>query len=255
MAESKQVELQKIIADLAQETRLPGTDCENEYIEKFRAIYADDFRHLYSGIFGVIANLNEEQKVSLEQNLSLIYEKAKEQNDVGDDCSANLCKSLRKLHDHISLDISRMNYQTSLLHEYDERFNEAKRNQAELGKKISKRKKEVAGLVDKLEKAKNEYITILGIFAAIILGAVGSLTYAGKILGEASEQSADLTRLIIIAMVLGAVLVSVINTFLSFILKINGNNAQFKSWRWCDCMSLIFLSGLAAIGITKLLGV
>lgn len=222
MAESKQVELQKIIADLAQETRLLGTDCENEYVEKFRAIYSNDFRHLYSGIFGVITSLNEEQKVSLEQNLSLVYEKAKAQSDTENDCNGSLRKSLRKLHDHISLDISRMNYQAGLLHEYDGRLNEAKRNQVELGKRISKRKKEVAGLVEKLEKAKNEYITILGIFAAIILGAVGSLTYAGKILSEASEQGTDLIRLIIIAMVLGAVLVSVINTFLSFILKVNG---------------------------------
>lgn len=139
--------------------------------------------------------------------------------------------------------------------EYDDKFNETRRWQIELDEKIDRQKKKVAKLVKRLENAKNEYITILGIFAAIILGAVGSLTYAGKVLEGASNQQTDLTRLIIIAIVLGAVLVSAANTFLSFILKVNGKEECFKGWSWSECMWLIVIAGAVAIGAAKLLGV
>lgn len=71
----------------------------------------------------------------------------------------------------------------------------------------------------------------------------------------ASNQQTDLTRLIIIAMVLGAVLVSAANTFLSFILKVNGKEECFKGWSWSECMWLIVIAGAVAIGAAKLLGV
>ena len=249
MDEEKQAELQKAIEKLALESNIAEGNCQEEYIEKFKGIYTNGFRHLYSGIFGLITNLNEEQRVNLEQGLSLIQRKAESRK-----CDENLCKSIRKLHDHISLDISRINYWNALCREYDDRFKEAGKGQVELDDKVAKQKKKIYKLVKRLEKAKNEYITILGIFAAIILGAAGSLAYAGKVIGCASEPGADLTKLIIISVVLGAVLVSVVHAFLSFILKINSSGEQFKGWRWNECIALILLSGLAAIVATKLLG-
>lgn len=255
MDKEKQVELQKTIEELALKTELFEVRCQDRYIERFKTIYTDDFRHLYSGIFAVITKLNEEQKVNLEQNLSFIHQEVESRSSTSGDCSKELCKSLRKLHDHVSLDISRMNYWDRLQRDYDDRFKETGKRQIELDDKIVRQKKKVSGLVKKLEKTKTEYITILGIFAAIILGAVGSLTYAGKVLEGASNQQTDLTRLIIIAMVLGAVLVSVANTFLSFILKVNGKEECFKGWSWSECMWLIVIAGAVAIGATKLLGV
>lgn len=255
MDKEKQVELQKTIEELALETKLFEVRCQDRYIERFKIIYTDDFRHLYSGIFAVITKLNEEQKVNLEQNLSFIHQEVESRSSTSGDCSKELCKSLRKLHDHVSLDISRMNYWDRLQRDYDDRFKETGKRQIELDDKIVRQKKKVSGLVKKLEKTKTEYITILGIFAAIILGAVGSLTYAGKVLEGASNQQTDLTRLIIIAMVLGAVLVSVANTFLSFILKVNGKEECFKGWSWSECMWLIGIAGAVAIGAAKLLGV
>lgn len=255
MDKEKQVELQKTIEELALKIELFEVRCQDRYIERFKTIYTDDFRHLYSGIFAVITKLNEEQKVNLEQNLSFIHQEVESRSSTSGDCSKELCKSLRKLHDHVSLDISRMNYWDRLQRDYDDRFKETGKRQIELDDKIVRQKKKVSGLVKKLEKTKTEYITILGIFAAIILGAVGSLTYAGKVLEGASNQQTDLTRLIIIAMVLGAVLVSVANTFLSFILKVNGKEECFKGWSWSECMWLIVIAGAVAIGAAKLLGV
>lgn len=255
MDEEKQVELQKAIEKLASEANIAAKERQDKYLELFNAIYANNFRHLYSGIFAVITKLSEEQQVNLEQNLFCIYQKAEEQGDGGNTCDAGLCKSLRKLYDHVSLDISRMHYWSESQHGYDEKLSEAGKRQIELDEEITEQRKKVSKLVKKLEKTKNEYITILGIFAAIILGAVGSLTYAGKVLEGAGNQSTDLTRLIIIAMVLGAVLVATINSFLSFILKINDNGRAFNGWRWNECIWLIVIVGATAIGITKLLGV
>lgn len=242
--DDKQIQLQELITRLAKENSLVSEKIQEKYIHDLQEIYQNNFRHMYSGLFGVLTQLDTEMRVCLEQNLLTIYQKVKEEEEP----ECGLSKGLRKLYDHISLDVSRMGYWEGAQQIYGQQFEKTANAQVDLAKQIRKQKK-------KLEKAKNEYITILGIFAAIILGAVGSLTYAGKVLEGASNQQTDLTRLIIIAMVLGAVLVSVANTFLSFILKVNGKEECFKGWSWSECMWLIGIAGAVAIGAAKLLGV
>lgn len=242
--DDKQIQLQELITRLAKENSLVSEKIQAKYIHDLQEIYQNNFRHMYSGLFGVLTQLDTEMRVCLEQNLLTIYQKVKEEEEP----ECELSKGLRKLYDHISLDVSRMGYWEGAQQIYGQQFEKTANAQVDLAKQIRKQKK-------KLEKAKNEYITILGIFAAIILGAVGSLTYAGKVLEGASNQQTDLTRLIIIAMVLGAVLVSVANTFLSFILKVNGKEECFKGWSWSECMWLIVIAGAIAIGAAKLLGV
>ena len=242
--DDKQIQLQELITRLATENTKVSGKVQEEYIQTLRKIYQDDFRHMYSGLFGVLTQLDTGVRVYLEQNLLAIYQKVKEEESP----EGELCKGVRKLYDHVSLDISRMGYWEGAQQIYGQQFEKTANAQVDLAKQIRTQKK-------KLEKTKNEYITILGIFAAIILGAVGSLTYAGKVLEGASNQQTDLTRLIIIAMVLGAVLVSVANTFLSFILKVNSKEDRFKGWSWSECMWLIVIAGVVAIGVAKLLGV
>lgn len=242
--DDKQIQLQELITRLATENTKVSGKAQEEYIQALSEIYQDNFRHMYSGLFGVLTQLDTGVRVCLEQNLLAIYQKVNEEESP----EGELCKGVRKLYDHVSLDISRMGYWEGVQKIYGQQFEKTANAQVDLAKQIRTQKK-------KLEKTKNEYITILGIFAAIILGAVGSLTYAGKVLEGASNQQTDLTRLIIIAMVLGAVLVSVANTFLSFILKVNSKEDRFKGWSWSECMWLIVIAGVVAIGVAKLLGV
>ena len=258
MDDNNQTRLQEIIKKLSVENKIFEVKCQENYINNLREIYQNkDFRHLYSGIFGVITKLFTERRGSLGQNFVIVYDVIKERyakSKIGSEDYVFYLK-IRKLYDHVYLDIGRVDYWENMQRNYSMQFQKTEDTQIMLAQKLDGQKKKVSKLMKSLEKAKNEYITILGIFAAIILGAVGSLTYAGKVLEGASNQQTDLTRLIIIAMVLGAVLVSVANTFLSFILKVNGKEECFKGWSWSECMWLIVIAGAVAIGAAKLLGV
>ncbi len=256
MDDSNQAKLQEIIKNLSTENKISEDWCRENYINELKTIYQDDdFRHLYSGIFGVITSLSTERRDSLGQNFVIVYEavKAKYAKDAGGKDYIFYLK-VRKLYDHVYLDIGRIEFWENMQRSYSTKFQKTEDAQIRLVEKLNKQKRKVSKLMERLERAKTEYITILGIFAAIILGAVGSLTYAGKVIGAVSEPSADLTRLIIISTVLGAVLVSIINAFLSFILRINSNDERPEGWSWWKCLAMIFISGVMAIAATKLLG-
>ena len=249
MADDKQVKLQQVMEDLSKERRILKPEVQEKYINAFKDIYSEIFRHLYSGIFGLLTTLDSGERTCLEQNLSYIYRLVKEDyaNEVPD-CTL---QGLRKLYDHVALDGARINYWEGTQDRYGSELKKTRRVQSELAEGIDKQKKKTSKLVKRLEKAKNDYITILGIFAAIILGAVGSLTYSGKILEEAGNTNNDLSRLIIVAMVLGVVLTSITNLFLSFILKVNGK--EFNGWSLWECITLILLTGCVALLLARLL--
>ena len=80
-----------------------------------------------------------------------------------------------------------------------------------------------------------EYVTILGIFASIVLAFVGGITFTTSVLQNIDKVS--VFRLILTVDVIGAVLVNVIYLLISFILKINdkdkeGNGKCVKNANW-----------------------
>ena len=69
-----------------------------------------------------------------------------------------------------------------------------------------------------------EYVTILGIFASIVLAFVGGITFTTSVLQNIDKVS--VFRLILTVDVIGAVLVNVIYLLISFILKINDKDKE-----------------------------
>ena len=56
MADDKQVKLQQVMEDLSKERRILKPEVQEKYINAFKDIYSENFRHLYSGIFGLLTN-------------------------------------------------------------------------------------------------------------------------------------------------------------------------------------------------------
>ena len=90
-------------------------------------------------------------------------------------------------------------------------------------------------LHDEIKGIEREYITILGIFASIVLAFVGGITFTTSVLQNIDKVS--VFRLILTVDVIGAVLVNVIYLLISFILKINDKDKEssrkfIKSANW-----------------------
>lgn len=81
-------------------------------------------------------------------------------------------------------------------------------------------------LHDEIKGIEREYITILGIFASIVLAFVGGITFTTSVLQNIDKAS--IFRLILTVDVIGAVLVNVIYLLISFILKINDREKEGK---------------------------
>ncbi|BDF72994.1 hypothetical protein CE91St41_39780 [Oscillospiraceae bacterium] len=104
---------------------------------------------------------------------------------------------------------------------------------------------------DGIEEAKNiihtevkgvqkEYITILGIFAAIVLAFVGGITFSSSVLQNIS--SASIFRLILVIDLLAFVLITTVYLLIRFIYVLNGNkemNKIFPIWGpYCACATI-----------------
>jgi hypothetical protein len=72
---------------------------------------------------------------------------------------------------------------------------------------------------DELKNIEKGYITILGIFASIVLAFVGTITFTTSVLQNIDKAS--IFRLILIVDLIGIVVINVIYLLISFILKIN----------------------------------
>ena len=116
--ERQREEFRKILLDLAksQESLENNYERSNMY-RRLEALYRPDpekeFRHYYSDIFSTLIEINNNAELGdlniLGQNLQLImagYQAVNYQNGQLIDASA----SIKKLYDHVNLDISRITY-------------------------------------------------------------------------------------------------------------------------------------------------
>lgn len=84
-------------------------------------------------------------------------------------------------------------------------------------------------LYDKFKGIEKEYITILGIFASVVLAFVGGLAYSTSVLQHMSGVS--IYRLVIVILLLGFVLINTINILLRDIFVLNGNEKhKMRIW-------------------------
>lgn len=87
------------------------------YIKLEEIYYVDgenDFRHYYSDIFSVLTLINSDRNLGdiniLGQNLSIIRKGYQPKNQDANGKLIDICDSIRKLYDHVNLDIARITY-------------------------------------------------------------------------------------------------------------------------------------------------
>ena len=87
----------------------------------------------------------------------------------------------------------------------------------------------------------SEYITILGIFASIVLAFTGGMTFSTSVLENISSSS--IYRIIVISLILGLILFNVIWLLIDFLRDIN--RKTIRKWWIILLLNFLIIAGIA----------
>lgn len=215
----KQSELNNLIKELS--TNQISDDEISAFVDKFKKIYDQGFRHSYSSLTGIILRINKEEDGAFGcvlDNLSSIKERT------GDD---KLAKSLDKLYDHLSLEYIRLD---QLNVEYNQKIaslrhmiNHVEREKEQLEDSFSQK---ISKLEEEANKSKTEVVTILSIFAAIVLTFMGGMSFTSSTFTGIANTS--IYRLIGIEIICGLVIFNTISTLVYLISRIVDKKISVK---------------------------
>ncbi len=235
---------------LSQGTLSSNKEKSEVYLD-LEGIYAkddecEDFRHFYSDIFAVLSLIEKDPSLGnteiLSQNMDIIRRGYRPINTDANGNTVNIEKQINKLYDHINLEIARMSY-----------FNQTEMRTQEELKKVSETLSEIENNVcdmeDTIEKAdemQKQYITILGIFASIVLAFTGGIAFSTSVLENLAQAS--IYRTAFVAVVLSFALTNIIYILTRFITEIA--NKKKEIIRYPNYMILLnMIYGFIALGI------
>lgn len=197
-------------------------------------------RILYSEISSFIVGLDENARGTFSTNvMSLLQYVLDDENNVAEDAK----KISIKIYDHFQLNLTQIESANKI-------------TDAGISKSLEK---ESEGINTKLKGLEKEYITILGIFAAIMLAFVGGFTFSTSVLNNIGET--NIFELAIIALIIGLIFVGLISILLNFLREINdklapknNNNTRinFTSKTVIVLLFILIIIGLAGLGISKI---
>ena len=199
--ERKSAEINRIVSRMMRE-RMDSDDFE-DILSELTKIYAKEYRHYYSSISGLIYSERRNSN-NPEMLLDLLgtnntefhgYVVKKFENKKESEMEEKILSKCNKLYDHIDLEVVR-------LREYDTQIKEAvQKIDIKINEFNTKSEMKNKELADDARKMKNEYVSILGIFASIVLAFVGGLTFSTSVLSNIGNAS--VYRVIVVACIVG----------------------------------------------------
>lgn len=236
--DSKHKQLAQLINSLLTKKLDDNNDvaCVKSELEQ---IYSDkDYRHRYSDIFATLSRIidNEDNKSILQMWL----EKIKTM-----DFDEEIKPKINKFYDHILLDINRVDYITNLTInaklEYERELSKAK---AELDELAEVQKK----VEQKLQKSQLEVITILGIFAGIIVTFNSGISFITSSFSALKEV--PFLKLSVMICFSGIVIISILYVLFDLIATINNNENHLSANVVIKINLGLLLSAIILIGFS-----
>ena len=232
----KQDTLNKLILELASEPLEEDKDKIKSKALTFNDIYSDGFHHLYSEFLPLITRLFEENEFDPEilvTNLATIKTYAESdyqrENNIFND---HALSSVRKLCDHINLEVARMNYSTST---YQRLVSTSKALQ-DTDKALQDAQKKVDEATDKIKDSHGQLITILSIFAAIVITFAGGISLLGSALTSVAD--APLLDLLLIVFACGIILIDAVTALIYAVSKLAGKSILSGcEKKECNCLN------------------
>lgn len=271
--DKKREEFRQILIDLSKdENLLKPQGIKGKFYQRLKNLYGDDqsskrFRHYYSDIFEVISSIENDPEAggtisALGQNIDLLQRKYDPKRDK--DCDISL--SLKKLSDHVSLDIARLSFINSryeqelgndFIRDLETQKNELKdlcRKTDSITNTINQLKTDTASLNQELakiskdiSKSKVDMVAILGVFAAIVIGSVGALSFSSQLLANIKDTPSG--RFMIAASLCGLVTIVIFHMVYLVLERIVFNSRSEKPWLRNVLMTSIVLGLVGVFGI------
>ena len=229
--EQQRQEFRNLLLDLATSQTLLEDKYERyNFYQRLESLYystdADkEFRHYYSDIFSVLVQIKQDDKLGsidiLGQNLGEIRKGYQPKNQDANGNLINISDQIRKLYDHVSLDIARMRYsdagdrrlsQQDNILKIEQSVNEVQNNVESAKDDL---KKEVQVVKDSVHNVQKEYIAILGIFASVVLTFAGAFSFSTSIFSNLHQSS--IYRIILATLIIGLVLTNILYVLFYYI--------------------------------------
>lgn len=188
------------------------------------------FRHFYSDIFIALTTIAEDPSRGNLENLGFNLECIRiGYQSMNNDVIGNLIDikdSINKLYDHVSLDIARIKYAEKGDNKTsgEESIRNINLQIEELKDQISNTTQDADEVKEKISNQQKEYISILGIFAAVVLAVQGGISFAGSVFESISQ--ANPYRIIIIGLLIGLVTINILFTMFYCLSKIVNNKGN-----------------------------
>ena len=235
--QNQRKEFCNILFELAKnQEMLQDKGTRREMYKRLEALYyspnkEERYRHFYSDIFTVLtqiqqsANQNQGDINILGQNLALIRAGYNPQNRDEQGNLIDISDSIQKLYDHVSLDIARISYSDA-----GDRKTAGETAIVDIQSQLKQIQIEIENtetaqrnVEEELGKQQREYISILGIFAAVVLAFTGSIAFSTSVFNNINTVSAY--RVIVLALVIGLVLINILFALFYYIDRlVNGTN-------------------------------
>ena len=184
-------------------------------------------RILYSEVSSFVFSLDMPTRGIFATNVEkLLLYALDSKNEVEDDCR----KVIIKIYDHFQLALNQIENVNNI---FADSIEEAKIN-----------------LHSEIKGIEKEYISILGIFAAIVLAFVGGITFSSSVLQNIGSVS--IYRLLMIVDLLGFVLINVIYLLVKFIFAINDKPYKELNIRCINTICILFAVGVFILWILNI---
>ncbi len=237
------------------------------FFMRFEDIYyncngKENFRHYYSDIFSTLTLIDGDSSIGsldiLAQNIQTIKDGYIPKNIDENGNTIDISKEIVKLYDHTNLDIARINYTKTMTNEtmselaknrllvvnLERNVRESEDVLKEISNKTIDDLKQLSGQVQKRqEDMQKEYITILGIFATIVLSFTGGIVFSSSVLENIDKAS--IYRLSLMTFIIGLVFFNLIWILIDFIRDISGKQIR-KKWIWM-LVNLILIGGIIGV--------
>lgn len=184
------------------------------------------------------------QSLALANNMEIISREISKRKDLSD-----IAKSVRKIHDHVELERTRLEYMFKQ-NEWQRRTLITAKEASEKADKATQKFNDMVEESERnnramLEDSKRDYITILGIFAAIVIAFTAGSTFSASVLQNIDKAS--IYRICLMATLIGLFLFNTISVLLTFITNISKIGSDEKLRAITTKANIIFLILLVVI--------
>lgn len=240
--EEKQELIHNVLSELAKEDLINPPD----YLPKFNKIYEGNYRQMYSALQNILAKIDKDPDCKVElicDNLEEIREYLHEHYE--EETNAHLFSKIFKLSDHINLEVQRLRSVDRLTEQIKNNYNSLNNNLLDASKKMNDLEKQVNKAEERTSRLQIETVSILAIFAAIVIAFSGGASFLGSSLSSLSGDAA-LPNIVCLTSLCGLVLFNIIVLLTIFIRSILGSNkslwgSNMGAWLIVGAVNIVLL--------------